>query len=139
MVFRHLLITVCFMATVPYVVESANTDAITSENQRTKGTGAVTEGERAKQPENLCEGCTLIRGKVLLNDHDSLLIMDRSTKKEVRLKLDTHTQIGQADPKNATFIEGDRVEAMGTADGRAWSVTLLKHQSNQPGVDAEGD
>jgi hypothetical protein len=46
--------------------------------------------------------------------------------------------MGQVDPKNATFIEGDRIEAY-VKDGRAWSVTQLKQQSNQPGVDAEGD
>jgi hypothetical protein len=139
MTHRYLIILVgLLLACLPSLVQSAQGDAITSENQRTKNPSNMTAGEIGKQPANLCEGCKLIRGKVLQNDHDSLLVRDTS-KKEVRMKLDKGTQIGQADPKNATFIEGDRIEAMVTPDGHAWSVTLLRHQSNQPGVDAEGD
>ena len=85
-----------------------------------------------------CKGCHLVRGKVLRNDFDKLVVRDR-TKKEIEMKFDKHTRLGQVDPKNTTFIEGDRIEAMVTADGRIWSVTQLKQQSNQPGVDAEGD
>jgi hypothetical protein len=91
-----------------------------------------------EQKENACEGCHLVRGKVLRNDFDKLVVRD-SKKKEIEMKFDKHTRLGQVDPKNATFIEGDRIEALLTADGRIWSVTQLKQQSNQPGVDAEGD
>lgn len=72
------------------------------------------------------------------NDFDKLVVRD-SKKKDIEMKFDKHTRVGQVDPKNATFIEGDRIEVLVTADGRIWSVTQLRQQSNQPGVDAEGD
>ena len=87
---------------------------------------------------NACEGCHLVRGKVLRNDFDKLVVRDNK-KKEIEMKFDKNTRLGQVDPKNATFIEGDRIEALVTPDGRIWSATQLKQQSNQPGVDAEGD
>lgn len=92
------------------------------------------------QPKNLCEGCKVIRGQILLNENDSILLKDTSDK-EVRLKLNQNTQIANlSQPRTGTFMEGDRVEAYVTPDGYAWSITGLKQQQGQPGVaGAPGD
>ena len=103
-------------------------------------TGAQSANKADKRHENLCEKCHVLRGQVLHSDHDSLLVKDAS-QKEVRLKLDKSTQLGQVShPEAATFVEGDRIEAYVTEDGRAWSITTLKQQQSQPGViGAPGD
>jgi hypothetical protein len=114
---------------VPAPADHQNPDVLLDDGKTAKA--------ESQQQKDACEGCTRVRGKVVRNDHDTLVIKDKS-QKEISLKLDERTRMGQVDPKNATFIEGDRIEAY-VKDGRAWSVTQLKQQSNQPGVDAEGD
>jgi uncharacterized protein YdeI (BOF family) len=114
---------------VPAPPDHQNLDVLLEDGKTAKA--------EAQQQKDACEGCTRVRGKVVRNDHNSLVIKDKS-QTEITLKIDERTQMGQVDPKNATFIEGDRIEAY-VKDGRAWSVTQLKQLSNQPGVDAEGD
>jgi len=104
----------------------------------------ITSGQRSakadKQPENLCEGCQVLRGQVLRSDHGSLLVKDAS-QKEIRLKIDEQTQMGSlSQPRGGTFLEGDRIEAYVTPDGHIWSITTLKQQQGQPGaLGAPGD
>jgi hypothetical protein len=38
-------------------------------------------------------------------------------------------------PRAATFMEGDRIEAYVKPDGVAWSITVLKPSQAQPGVE----
>jgi hypothetical protein len=114
---------------VPAPADHQNPDVVLEDGKTGKA--------EAQDHKDACEGCTRVRGKVVRNDHSSLVIKDKS-QKEISLRIDETTRVGQTDPKNATFIEGDRVEAY-VKDGHAWSVTQLKQQSNQPGVDAEGD
>jgi hypothetical protein len=113
---------------VPAPPNEQNPELITPESKQTA---------KATTPEkSTCEGCSVLRGLVLLADHDSLLVRDAS-KKEVRIKIDKDTSFGQVNPRNAGFLEGDRIEAYVTSDGRARSVGLLKQTQGIPG--AEGD
>jgi len=111
---------------VPAPADLQNPEAMTKDQKTAKADS---------QPRNACEGCKLIRGLVLSSDRDSILVKDAS-QKEVRLKLDQRTQMGQfSQPRAATFMEGDRIEAYVTPDGYAWSITALKEQQGQPGVE----
>ena len=103
-------------------------------------TGGQQPAKADTRPQNLCEGCHVLRGQILQSDQKSLLVKDAS-QKEVRLKVDEHTKMGQlSHPIAGTFVEGDRIEAYVTPDGRAWSITALKQQQSQPGVvGAPGD
>ena len=100
----------------------------------------ATTGEKhakadTQQQKNACEGCKVVRGLVLSSDDKSLLVKD-SSQKEVRLKLDSSTQMGSlGQPRTGTFIEGDRIEAYVKPDGVAWSITVLKSQQGQPGAE----
>ncbi len=87
------------------------------------------------QEKSACEGCKVLRGLVVRSDEKSLWVKEAS-QKEVRLKLNELTRMGQAsNPLGGTFIEGDRIEAMVTPDGYAWSITVLKQQQSLPGAD----
>ena len=92
------------------------------------------------QPENACEGCKVVRGLVLSSDSKSLVIRDGS-QKEVRMQVDQSTRMGNfSQPRAATFMEGDRIEAYVKPDGIAWSIMGMKQQQGQPGVaGAPGD
>ena len=94
----------------------------------------------AERQKNACEGCHLVRGQVLSSDSTSLLVRDAS-KKEVRLKVDQSTDLGNfSQPRTGTFVEGDRIEAYVRPDGVAWSIVGMKQQQGQPGVaGAPGD
>ena len=117
---------------VPAPVDLQSPGTITREGQQTAKAEA--------QPKDLCENCKVIRGQILINDRDSILLKDQS-QKEIRLKLDQRTRMGNfSRPQSAQFLEGDRVEAFVTPDGYAWSITGLKQQQGQPGVEgAPGD
>jgi hypothetical protein len=112
----------------PAPLNEQNPELITPEGQQT--------AKATTPPQNTCEGCSVLRGLVLKADYDSLVVRDAS-KKEVRIKLDKETSFGQVNPRNAGFLEGDRIEAYVTPDGRARSVGLLKQTHGIPG--AEGD
>jgi hypothetical protein len=73
-----------------------------------------------EQQGNGCEGCHRVRGKVLRNYFDKLVIRDNKIK-EIEMKFDKDTCLGQTDPKDLTFIEADRIEALVAANGRIWS------------------
>ena len=92
------------------------------------------------QPENACQGCKVVRGLVLSSDSKSLVIRDAS-QKEVTMQVDQSTQMGNfSQPRAATFMEGDRIEAYVKPDGVAWSIMGMKQQQGQPGVaGAPGD
>jgi uncharacterized protein YdeI (BOF family) len=92
------------------------------------------------QPENACEGCKVVRGLVLRSDSQSLVVRDAS-EKEVRMQVDQSTHMGNfSQPRAATFMEGDRIEAYVKPDGVAWSIIGMKQQQGQPGVaGAPGD
>jgi hypothetical protein len=92
------------------------------------------------QPQDMCEGCKVVRGLVLRADSQSLVVKD-SGQSEITLKVDQKTQMGNfSQPRAATFMEGDRIEAYVKPDGVAWSITGMKQQQGQPGVaGAPGD
>lgn len=117
---------------VPAAGDLQNPDATTSDRQTAKAGG--------QEQKNACENCKVIRGLVLSSDSKSLRIKD-SSQKEVSLKLDERTRMGQVShPEANTFVEGDRIEAYVKPDGVAWSITTLKQQQSQPGVlGAPGD
>jgi hypothetical protein len=77
---------------------------------------------------------------VLSSDSKSLVIRDGS-QKEVRMQVDQSTRMGNfSQPRAATFMEGDRIEAYVKPDGIAWSIMGMKQQQGQPGVaGAPGD
>ncbi|HKN87052.1 MAG TPA: hypothetical protein VJV04_09350 [Nitrospiraceae bacterium] len=114
---------------VPAAGDLQNPDATTRPKQTAKA-----------QSENVCEGCKVVRGLVLSSDSKSLLVRD-SSQNEVRLKVDQSTHMGNfSQPRAATFMEGDRVEAYVKPDGIAWSIIGMKQQQGQPGVaGAPGD
>jgi len=117
---------------VPAPLDEQNPDHITRDGKQ------IAKGDA--QSKSSCEGCKIVRGLVVSSDSKSLLVKDAS-QKEVRLKLDQSTQIGNlSQPRSGTFMEGDRIEAYVKPDGVAWSVTALKQQQGQPGVaGAPGD
>ena len=114
---------------VPAAADLQNPDATTQPKQTAK-----------EQPENVCEGCKVIRGLVLRSDSKSLLVRD-SSQNEVKLQVDQKTHMGNfSQPRAGTFMEGDRIEAYVKPDGVAWSITGMKQQQGQPGVaGAPGD
>ena len=114
---------------VPAAGDLQNPDATTRPKQTAKA-----------EPENMCEGCKVVRGLVLRSDSKSLLVRD-STQNEVSLKVDQKTHMGNfSQPRTGTFMEGDRIEAYVKPDGVAWSITGMKQQQGQPGVaGAPGD
>jgi hypothetical protein len=117
---------------VPAAPDEQNPELITQDGKQTA---------KADVSKDSCEGCKVVRGLVLKSDPNSLTVRD-SSQKEVRLKIDqqkTHTG-NLSQPRGGTFVEGDRVEAMMTPDGYAWSITALKQQQGQPGIlGAPGD
>ena len=117
---------------VPAAGDLQTPDATTNDRQTAK--------TDARDQKNACEGCKIVRGLVLSSDSKSLRIKD-SSQKEVNLKLDERTRMGQVShPEANTFVEGDRIEAFVKPDGVAWSITTLKQQQSQPGVlGAPGD
>lgn len=117
---------------VPAAGDLQNPEATTNERQTAK--------TDARDPKTACEGCKVVRGLVVSSDSKSLRIKD-SSQKEVNLKLDERTRMGQVShPEANTFVEGDRIEAYVKPDGVAWSITTLKQQQSQPGVlGAPGD
>jgi len=114
---------------VPAAPDLQNPDATTQPKQTAKA-----------QPENVCEGCKVIRGLVLRSDSKSLWVRD-SSQNEVKLQVDQKTHMGNfSQPRAGTFMEGDRIEAYVRPDGVAWSITGMKQQQGQPGVaGAPGD
>jgi hypothetical protein len=113
---------------VPAPPDEQNPDVITRDGKQTAK--ADTQSKAA------CEGCKIVRGLVLSSDSKSLRIKD-SSQNEVKLKVDQSTRINNlGQPRTGTFIEGDRVEAYVKPDGVAWSITGLKQQKGQSGVDA---
>ena len=135
-------------AMIAYAADSQTSPQPTTEQHLQPEVNAPPDKLTAGQQDALekkgdaCPGCHRVRGRVVQNDKDTLVVKDNK-KNEVKMKFDQNLRkgqyLGQTDPKNSTFVEGDRIEAMVTADGRIWSVTQLKQLSNQPGVDAEGD
>jgi hypothetical protein len=113
---------------VPAPLSEQNPELITEEGRQT--------AKATTPPQSTCDGCSVLKGLVLQADYDSLLVRD-SSKKEVRIKIDKDTSFGQVNPRNAGFLEGDRIEAYVRPDGRAHSVGLLKQTHGIPG--AEGD
>lgn len=113
---------------VPAPPDEQNPDLITRDGKQTA------KGD--PQSKATCEGCKIIRGLVLSSDSKSLRIKD-SSQNEVKLKVDQSTRMNNlGQPRTGTFIEGDRVEAYVKPDGVAWSITGLKQQKGQSGVDA---
>lgn len=114
---------------VPAAPDLQNPDATTQPKQTAKA-----------QPENVCEGCKVVRGLVLRSDSKSLWVRD-SSQNEVKLQVDQKTHMGNfSQPRAGTFMEGDRIEAYVRPDGVAWSITGMKQQQGQPGVaGAPGD
>jgi hypothetical protein len=113
---------------VPAPPDEQNPDVITRDGKQT--------AKADTQSKATCEGCKIVRGLVLSSDSKSLRIKD-SSQNEVKLKVDQSTRINNlGQPRTGTFIEGDRVEAYVKPDGVAWSITGLKQQKGQSGVDA---
>ena len=113
---------------VPAPPDEQNPDVITRDGKQT--------AKADPQSKATCEGCKVVRGLVLSSDSKSLRIKD-SSQKEVNLKVDPSTRMSNlGQPRTGTFIEGDRVEAYVKPDGVAWSITGLKQQKGQSGVDA---
>jgi hypothetical protein len=117
---------------VPAPGDLQNPDAITGGQQTAKAD---------TRPKNLCEKCNLIRGMVLRVNPDGFLVKDAAGGKEVNLKVNQQTQMSEmSNPRAATFVEGDRIEAYVHPDGTIWSIVGLKQQQGQPGViGAPGD
>jgi hypothetical protein len=78
---------------------------------------------------------------VLRVNPDGFLVKDAAGGKEVNLKVNQQTQMSEmSNPRAATFVEGDRIEAYVHPDGTIWSIVGLKQQQGQPGViGAPGD
>jgi len=117
---------------VPAPLDEQNPELITREGKQTAKTDIN---------KNSCEGCKVVRGLVLKSEPHSMTVRD-SSQKEIRLKIDQDKlHMGSlSNPRAGTFVEGDRVEAMMTPDGYAWSITALKQQQGQPGIlGAPGD
>ncbi|WP_447976707.1 hypothetical protein [Candidatus Nitrospira bockiana] len=102
---------------------------------------AIGEGEqtaKAAPPQNLCEGCKVIRGQVLqwppLGSEQNWVVLKDESQKEIRLRFDGRTRIGTTN-RSGSFLEGDYVEAYVTPDGYVWSMTLLKQQPGLPGAE----
>ena len=113
---------------VPAPPDEQNPDLITRDGKQT--------AKADSQSKATCEGCKIVRGLVLSSDSKSLRIKD-SSQNEVKLKVDQSTRMNNlSQPRTGTFIEGDRVEAYVKPDGVAWSITGLKQQKGQSGVDA---
>ncbi len=121
---------------VPAPPDQQNPDLITREGKQT--------AKADTEQKNLCQSCQLVRGLVMKSEPNSLTVKD-SSEKEVKMKIDMERMrsggMGQmSNPRAATFVEGDRVEAMVTPDGYAWSITAMKQQQGQPGIlGAPGD
>jgi hypothetical protein len=104
-------------------------------------TGGPQTAKADPRPKELCEKCHLIRGMVLRVNPDGFVVKEAAAGKEVNLKVNQQTQMGQiSNPRAGTFVEGDRIEAYVHPDGTAWSITALKQQQGQPGImGAPGD
>jgi hypothetical protein len=114
---------------VPAPPDEQNPDLITRD-------GKQTAKADPQSTATTCEGCKIVRGLVLSSDSKSLRIKD-SSQKEVNLTVDQSTRMNNlSQPRTGTFIEGDRIEAYVKPDGVAWSITGLKQQKGQSGVDA---
>ena len=90
-------------------------------------------------PTRECEGCKLLRARVLAADNNGGLIVKDRSKQEIHLKVTRETIMGTENSRYGGFTEGEVVEAYVQPDGIVHSITVVKHPGGLPGADEPGD
>ena len=90
-------------------------------------------------PSRECDGCKLLRARVLAADNNGGLIVKDRSKQEIHLKVTRETIMGTENSRYGGFTEGEVVEAYVQPDGIVHSITVVKYPGGLPGADELGD